>query len=68
MTHPSLEPGLLNPESSTATRRGKGTIRLWELRSYLHFFFQEGDTTVSLNGETKKISKDDVLLIPSGAK
>ena len=32
------------------------------------FFFQEGDTTVSLNGETEKISKDDVLLIPSGAK
>ena len=68
MTHPSLEPGLLNPESSTATHRGEWTIRSWELRSYLQFFFQEGDTTVSLNGETKKISKDDVLLIPSGAK
>ena len=57
-----------NPGSSTATLRGEWTIRSWELKSYLHFFFQEGDTTVSLNGETKKISKDDVLLIPSGAK
>ena len=35
---------------------------------FTFFFFQEGDTTVSLNGETKKISKDDVLLIPLGAK
>ena len=57
-----------NPGSSTVTLRGEWTIRSWELKSYLHFFFQEGNTTVSLNGETKKISKDDVLLIPSGAK
>ena len=63
-----LTPPPPNPGSSTATLRGEWTIRSSELKSYLQFFFQEGDTTVSLNGETKKISKDDVLLIPSGAK
>lgn len=32
------------------------------------FFLQEGDATVTLNGESKVLCKDDVIIIPSGAK
>ena len=32
------------------------------------FVYQEGNASVSVNGETKELSKDDVILIPSGAK
>ena len=31
-------------------------------------FSQEGDASVTVNGETKSLSKDDVILIPSGSK
>lgn len=29
---------------------------------------QEGEASVTVNGETKKLAEDDVVLVPAGAK
>ena len=40
----------------------------WSVVDRRILFFQEGDSSVTVNGETKSLSKDDVILIPSGSK